>query len=134
MVKMGGRGDSLVFRRAELAMKSRLDLGIWEQGLGGVGDAFQTPAFLVQGLLPPAARVFVTAAVDEVNLPVVCTVNPDFRRALDIVGLFSGLYQLIHISSPLVFKVSSPELFSLLFYSFPPLLSSFLKGEPFPNP
>lgn len=34
---MGGRGDSLVFRRAELAMKSRLDLGIWEQGLGGVG-------------------------------------------------------------------------------------------------
>lgn len=33
---MRGKGDSVVFCRAEVITESRLDLGIWEQGLGKV--------------------------------------------------------------------------------------------------
>lgn len=34
---MRGKGDSLVFCRAEFVTENRLDLGIWEQGLGELG-------------------------------------------------------------------------------------------------
>lgn len=35
---MRGKGDSVVFCRAEFIMESRLDLGIWEQELGKLGE------------------------------------------------------------------------------------------------